>query len=113
MAGFIDILSAAQNIVTAINSAAQTYLSVNGNASLSGLTAATVVKSSAGRVCVVSVIVGGAGVGTVYDAAATGVTTAPVYTIPTTAGAYEVNIATANGIVVAPGSGQTVTVGFS
>ena len=113
MASLSDILTAAQNIVVAINSAAQNYLIVNGLANAAKLTSATVVKSSAGRVCTVSVIVGGSGVGTIYDTSSVSSTSNPIYTIPTTAGAYVVNIPTLFGIVVAPGTGQTVSVGYS
>jgi len=111
-ASLSDILTAAQNIVKAINGAAQTYLSVQGTANVAGMTAATVVKASAGRVCTVSVIVGGAA-GAIYDATSASATTNQIYVTPTTAGVYVVNIPTQYGIVVAPGSGQTLTVGYS
>jgi len=113
MASLNDILSAAQNIVSSINNAAKTYLNVNGVANAAGLTTATVVKSSAGRVCSINVIVAGAAVGYVYDATSASSTSNPLFTIPMTAGVFVVNIATSYGIVVAPGSGQTVTVSYS
>lgn len=108
-----DILTAVKNIVTALNNYSQSYLNVNGSTNATGLTTATVVKASAGRVCTVSVIVAGSGAGTVYDGTVAGATKNPVFTIPMTAGVYVVNIPTLFGIVVAPGSGQTVTVSFS
>ena len=112
-ASLSDLLTAAQNIVTAINGAAKTYLTVNGTANVAGMTSATVVKSSAGRVCSINVIVAGSAVGTVYDASNASATTNPVYTIPQTVGVFVVNTATQYGIVVLPGSGQTVTVSYS
>ena len=113
MASLDDILVATKNVVVALNNAAQTYLTVNGVAVSAGLTAATVVKTSAGRVCTVSVVVAGAAAGHIYDATMATSTTNPIYTIPITAGVYVVNIPTLYGIVVAPGTGQTITVSFS
>jgi hypothetical protein len=113
MASLDDLFATAKNIVTAINGAAQTYLTVNGTTNAAGLTAATVVKASAGRICSVSVIDGGSAVGVIYDATSTTATARPIYTIPMTAGVYPVNIAALYGIVVVPGTSQVVSVGFS
>ena len=113
MASLGDIFSSSQNIVTALNNAAQTYLNVNGSTSSAGLTTATVVKPAPGRVCTVVVIVAGAATGKVYDATSAAATTNPIFVIPTTIGVYLVNVPTLYGIVVAPGSGQTVAVSFS
>ena len=68
MSSLSDILTAAKNIVTAINNAAQSYTNVQGAQSLAGITSATVVKAAAGRVVVVSVVVAGSGAGAIYDA---------------------------------------------
>ena len=113
MASLTDILTAAQNIVTALNNASKTYLNVNGTTNAAALTAATVVKSSSGRVCSVSVLVAGAAVGKIYDAATASSTANALYTIPMSVGTVTVNMPTQYGIVVAPGSGQTVTVSYS
>lgn len=112
MATLDDILTAAKNIVTAINGAAQTYRAVQGISSLEAISTATLIKASAGRVATVSVLVGGA-VGAIYDAASASSTSAKLYVIPNTVGAYVVNMPTDTGIVVAPGSGQVVTVSWS
>ena len=113
MSSLNDILTAAKNIVTALNTAAQTYLNVNGSRVASGVSAATLIATGAGRVASISVTTAGSAVGAVYDANATGVTTNPVYTIPMTVGVVFVNIPVINGIVVAPGTGQVVTVIYS
>ncbi len=112
MSSLSDILTAVKNIVTALNNAAQTYLNVQGAQTLSSLTTATVVKGSAGRVCNVSVLVAGA-VGAIYDASSSAATTNKIFVIPATVGVFTVNMPTSNGIVVAPGAGQTVSVSFS
>jgi hypothetical protein len=112
-ASLSDLLTAAKNIVQAISSLAQTYLNVQGAQNFAGLTAATVVKSSAGRIANISVIAAGSAAGAVYDSAVTGVTTKPLFVIPTTAGVYVVNLPASFGITISPGSGQTVSGSFS
>lgn len=113
MSSLSDILTAAKNVVTAINNVAQTYVNVQGARVAAGITASTVVSTAPGRVATVSIVVGGSAVGYIYDANATGVTTAPLYAIPTTAGVVMLNLPVVNGIVVAPGTGQTVTISYS
>lgn len=112
-ASLSDLLSAAKNIVTAIATLTQTYLNVNGTLNAPGLTAANVVKNSAGRLAVVSVVVAGSAPGHAYDGAVLGATTKPLGVIPNTVGIYTVNIPFTLGLLVVPGSGQTVTVGYS
>lgn len=113
MASLTDILTSAQNIVTAINNVATRYLNVQGITNAAGLTSATLVQSGPGRVATVSVIVAGSATGKIYDAALASATTNPIYVIPETVGVVFVNIPVQFGIVVAPGSGQTVTVSYS
>jgi len=108
-----DLLTALKNAVTGISSLAQTYLNVQGAQNFAGLTAATVVKSSSGRIAVISVIVGGSASGRVYDAGNTSDTTKPLYVIPQTAGLYVVNLPCSFGVTIAPGTGQTVSGSFS
>lgn len=108
-----DLLSAAKNIVTAINALAQSYLNVEGAQNFAGLTAATIVKPSAGRIARISVINAGAATGFVYDSVNVGATTKPLYVIPMTVGVFEVNLPTSFGILIAPGTGQTVSGSFS
>jgi len=113
MSGMTDILTAAKNIVTAINNAAQTYLNVQGVLSYSNLSAASVIHAGAGRVCQVVVTTAGSVPGAVYDSNNTGVTTNVVFVIPNTVGVYTVNFPVSNGVLVAPGSGQVVAVSHS
>src|SRR5882757_3026416 len=91
-ASLSDILTVAKNLATAVNSLAQTYLNVQGAQNFAGLTAATVVKSSAGRIANISVIVAGSATGAVYDSAATGKTAKPLFIIPMTVGVTVVNL---------------------
>ncbi len=111
-ASLSDLLTAAKNIVIAINALAQDYLNVQGIANAYALTTSTLVKGEPGRVATVVVLVAGSGPGVIYDTISTA-TTKPIYNIPTTAGVYFVNMPCSYGITVVPGTGQTVTVSYS
>ncbi len=113
MAALSDILTSAQNIVTAINQAAQTYINVNGAQNYPNISTATVVSPTAGRLVQLSITTKGSAVGTIYDTASASSTANPIFTIPNTLGIIRVNLPVSNGIVVAPGTSQVVTVSFS
>lgn len=113
MSSLSDILTAAKNVVTAINGVALTYLNVQGIQNSGKLTAATLVQLGAGRVATVSITTAGSAVGYIYDANSTASTTNPVYVIPNTVGVVFVNMPVGLGLVVAPGTGQAVTVSYS
>lgn len=112
-----DVLSAIKNIVTALATAAQNHLNVQGLINFAGLTAPTVVKASAGRICSVSVIVAGSGTGFIYDGATLGATTKPLWVIPETAKSdgepYVVNLPASFGLLIVPGTGQTLSGSYS
>lgn len=107
-----DILTTQRNGVIAANNLATTYLNVQGVAASNALTTTTLVSSGTGRLASVSVLVAGAA-GKIYDAASTALTTNQVYAIPAVIGVYVINWPISNGIVVAPGAGQTVSVSYS
>ena len=110
---YSDIMTTLQNVVKAVNSASIVYQGVQGSQNRAAMTAATLVKGSAGRLAVVVVTTTSTNAGAVYDAPATGITTTPIYTIPATVGVYVVNMPVSLGILVVPGTGQTVTVSYS
>lgn len=112
-ASLADILTAAKNIVTALNGQTRQEMMAAGMQTASGLTAATLVSSNPGFVVSVSVLVAGSTKGTVYDATAATSTSNPLFAIPDTVGLYPIGMPLANGLVVAPGTGQTVTVNYS
>ena len=111
-ASLTDILTATKNIVTALNGAAQQTLLIAGNQVATGVTTAALVATGQGRVATVSVIVAGVA-GKLYDASLATATTHPLAVMPATVGVFVVNLPFNNGLVVAPGAGQTVTVSFS
>ncbi len=113
MASLTDILTTAQNIVRAISAIGTTYLQVQGTLVSNGISAATLVSTGQGRLVRVSVITAGTTVGIAYDANVATANTKPIFTIRNVVGVTDVNIPTNNGIVIAPGTGQVVTVSYS
>jgi hypothetical protein len=113
MASISDILTATKNIVTAINQLGQTYLQVVGSNMDTEITSATLVKQGQGRLARISVTVAGSAAGAVYDAPSASATTNMICVIPNTLGVTEINMPVNNGIVVAPGTGQTVSISYS
>lgn len=95
-----------------INGAAITAQGIN---SFLNISTATAVKSTKGRIVKVNVTTAGSAAGAVYDRATTSGTGAAnlVATIPNTVGTYTIDFPCANGIVVAPGTGQVVSISFN
>ena len=113
MASLSDILTATKNIVTALNQLGQTYLQVQGTKIATDITTATLVQSGQGRIARVSVTVAGSSDGAIYDASSASLTTGKLLLVVKTHGIYEVNLPVNNGIVVAPGTGQTIAICYS
>lgn len=112
-ASISDILTTLKNLVVATNNSSQQYLNVNGVSSREGITAPTVVKTTPGRLAIISVLVAGSAPGTAYDSSKLGITTAPLCNIPNTLGVFTINLPTDTGLLIVPGSGQTLTVSWS
>jgi len=108
-----DILTAAKNIVTAINGWTTATQQLNGTQNFSDITSDTVISSAPGRIVQVCVVAAGSTTGTIYDAVSTDDTSRPLYTISNTVGVVNVNLPVAFGIMISPGSGQTISGGFS
>jgi hypothetical protein len=116
VASLDDILTTAKNIVTAINGISNKldrFSASGASYTYANITATTLVRSGSGSIAVVSVVTPGTTSGTIYDANSTGVTTSPVFKIPMTVGLTIVNMPVSNGIVVAPGTGQAVSISYS
>ena len=113
MASLDAILTAAQNLVQAVNTAAQVFAQINGTKGTAAISTATYVEQGAGRLCRVSITSPGTASGLIYDAQSVNDLTRPLWLIPQTPGLIEVNIPTVYGILVVPGAGQVVSVGYS
>lgn len=85
-----------------------------GTKTVLNITAATVIKATPGRIARVSVIVAGSTNGSIYDHATTsGVAAAnQVGVIPEAIGSYDISLPCLVGIVVTPGTGQTIAVSY-
>ncbi len=79
------------------------------------ITGAALVKATPGIVGSISVLVAGSGTGTVNDCATTGAAAATneIFVIPETVGVYTLNWPCATGIVIVPGTGQTIAVSYA
>jgi hypothetical protein len=108
-----DILTAVKNAVTGINTVAQNYINVQGASSLSAISTTTLVKNTGGRVAVVSITTAGSATGSIYDSNSISSLNNKIYVIPNTVGVVTVNLPTNYGIVVAPGTGQVLTISYS
>lgn len=115
MASIDDIVQVAQNLVIAVNNLAQSFLSVEGQATYENISATTLVKRGKGRVVRVSVTTAGTTAGSVYDTASTSLTGAAslMATIPNTLGVTLISMPFQNGLVITPGASQVISVSYS
>jgi hypothetical protein len=115
-ASLSDLLTAVQHVASNIAQAAQTYLSVNGSQSRSGMTAAAgaqLLKQGSGRVVSVNVTATGTANGALIDSTNPAATAPVLAVIPTAIGSYLVNLPFNLGLVVIPGAGMTLSVSYS
>ena len=112
-ASLADILTAAKNLVVAINTQTQSNLMLAGQQVSANIATPTIVFTGAGRLVKVSIIAAGSGGSVCYDANRLTDLSAPLHTSIGSVGVYEIGIPFSNGLLVVPGSGQTVTVVYS
>ena len=112
MASIADILTAAKNLVTAVNGLGQTYLQVNGSLRSVSATGTTpvLISSGQGRLASISVTASsGSNTGMIYDLSSTdpsGIVIAnSLCFIDHVKGVTYANLPYNNGLVVVPGSG--------
>lgn len=88
--------------------------SPGGSSSALNLTAATLVKAGAGRLIRISVTVAGTAAGSANDAATTAgaAATNQLASIPNAVGVIYLDFPVTNGIVVTPGTGQSLSVSY-
>lgn len=86
----------------------------NGVRTMFDITAATVVKTTVGRICRVSVLVAGTTTGSVNDTTTTGAVavTNQLAVIPDVVGSYDIDMPVFNGLVITPGTGQTLAISY-
>jgi hypothetical protein len=116
-----DILTAAKNIAAALSVCA-TAISENaavvdlaGSKSKINITTDTLVQAGKGRIVKVIIVVAGTTAGSIHDAktvAAAGASNR-LLPIPNTLGLTDVGFPVNDGIVIKPGTGQTVAISYS
>lgn len=115
MASLDDILTTQKNGVVAINNYAFALLREQGAFTSSTVTADTVVVTGRGYLVSVTVVVGGTGAGSIYNANST--TSPPasqkLFPVGTTVGVFPAGLVFTNGLVIVPGTGQSINVTYS
>ena len=120
MATLDDILTTQKNGVVAINNLNQTNAYLGGrvtSATIDAATGATLIVTGSGRLVNYSITVKGTGAGTIYNAISTTTAAAANALVATTAtqevGVYSAGLHFSNGLVVSPGTGQSLNITYS
>lgn len=115
MASLDDIATIQKNGVISVNTLNLTFLRIYGTNTSVTVTTPTLIFTGAGRVVNVSVVVGGSSHGFVHNASsvAGAVPANALFYIPKDTGLYAVNQLFNAGIVVVPGTGQSLNVTYS
>lgn len=116
MASLDDILTTQKNGVVALNNLFQATNVLNPTATSATVTASTLVIAGKGRLISFSVVVAGSASGLIHNAGApTGATSAAnaLVATPTTIGVYPVNMMFTDGLLIAPGTGQSINITYS
>jgi hypothetical protein len=109
-----DILTAQKNGVIALNNIQQALASEVATVTTAVATASTFVLAGKGRLLRFSVLVAGTTVGFVYNSATPtgGAASNALVACPNTIGIYEAGVVFDSGLVIAPGTGQSVSITY-
>jgi len=115
MASLDDILTTQKNGVVALNNVFQALNVLNPTATSATVTSSALIVSGRGRLISFSVVVAGSASGTIHNAnSPTGNTAAnALVATPNTIGVYEANVVFSNGLLIVPGTGQSINVTYS
>jgi hypothetical protein len=115
MASLDDILTTQKNAVVALNNVFQALNTLNPTTTSSTVTSSTFIIAGKGRLISFSVVVSGTASGLIYNAGTPtgGAAANALVATPTTIGVYNVNMIFTDGLVVAPGTGQSINVTYS
>jgi len=110
-----DLLTAVKNGVVAINNVFQSISIQNPTATSATVSTSTLIIAGRGRLIDFSVVVAGTTTGLIYNTGtpSSGVLANALVTTPMTLGVYDANMIFTDGIVVAPGTGQSINVTYS
>lgn len=115
MTSLSDILTTQKNGVIALNNLFSALSFLNPSATSATVTTPTLVLSGAGRLLSFSVVVAGSGVGTIHNAGALAGNTAgnALVAVPAVVGVYTANMIFTSGLLIVPGTGQSINVTYS
>ena len=115
MASLGDILTTQKNGVVAINNIFQALSALNPTTTSATVTSSTLVITGSGRLISFSVVVAGSANGLIYNAGTPsgGAAANTLVATPTTVGVYAANMVFTDGLVVVPGTGQSINVTYS
>ena len=115
MANLDDIATIQKNGVIGINTLNLTLGRIYGTTTSATVTASTLVITGPGRLVNVSVLVAGTTTGLVHNAASTGAAAAAnaIVLVPNTVGVHQANQMFTAGLVIVPGTGQSLNVTYS
>ena len=110
-----DILTVQKNGVVAVNTLGQATLRSLGTTTSATFTAATLVVTGKGYLVSVAVVVAGSASGLVsnYTAATSVPASTALMATPTTVGVYRAGQVFTSGLVITPGTGQSINVTYS
>jgi hypothetical protein len=113
-ASLSDILTTQKNGVVGINGVAQASIRALGSITSTTVTSETVIYTGTGYLVSFSVVVAGTTIGTISNAsAASPAASAALCAVPNTVGVFKTGQVFTAGIVVTPGTGQSINVTYS
>jgi hypothetical protein len=115
MASLGDILTTQKNGVVAINNIFQALSALNPTTTSATVTSSTLVITGSGRLLSFSVVVAGSANGLIHNSGTPSGGTAAnaLVATPTTVGVYAANMVFTDGLVVVPGTGQSINITYS
>lgn len=115
MANLDDILTTQKNGVIAINALNNTTSFIAGKTTSQTVTAQTLVTTGSGILVSFCVIVAGSASGTINNAQTTALSAAgnALVATPTTIGVYQCGLYFTSGLIITPGTGQSINVTYS
>ncbi len=114
MANVNDVLTALQNTNTALSTLSSTWRRGQGNLTSVTVTTQTLITTSPGRLVSFNVLVVGSGNGTINNSASTANAAAAnaLVATPQTLGTFPVGAEFNTGLVISPGTGQSINVTY-
>jgi len=114
MASLDDILTTQKNAVVSLSNTAQTILRAQGNSTSATVTGDTLIILGRGYLVNVCVVIAGSTTGSIYNASSTSTTAAgnKLFATPTTVGMYPLGQVFNTGLVISPGTGQSINVTY-